>query len=149
MFISKFLSTMKNILLQVALVFCWQLAVWVPVFIWITEIFKHGSLYCELSSVVTHWALSFMTLGTFRGAFQSASDMASRRDHAMESMPAPSDCHSCVFLYKNKAVGELPACWFGGAGRRCFISIWDFSAEYVTKGLRVFVDWTLELLGRV
>lgn len=43
-----------------------------------------------------------MTLGTFRGAFQSARDMASRRDHGMESMPAPPDCHSCVFLYKKR-----------------------------------------------
>lgn len=80
-----------------------------------------------------------MTLDVFLEAFQSATDMASRRDHDMEPMPPLPDWHSdeCVSVSK-KAVGELPACRFGGgkagSGSRVFISIWYISAEDLTRG---------------
>lgn len=78
-----------------------------------------------------------MTLDTFRGAFQSARDVASRRDHGMESMCAPPDCHFSVFLYKKR---QWESCLPAGLVKGGFMSMQDFSAEDVTKGLRVFVD---------
>lgn len=77
-----------------------------------------------------------MTLDMFLEAFQSAMDMASRRDHDTEPMPPLPDWHSdeCVSVSK-KAVGELPACRLGGGqGQGAFISIRYISAEDLARG---------------
>ena len=44
---------MKNTPLPIVLFFWQELAVLVPVFIWIIEIFNYAQLYCESLSVVT------------------------------------------------------------------------------------------------
>lgn len=108
---------MKNILLPVALLFWQQLAVLVPVFIGIIEIFNHGQLYCDLSSAVTHWAFSFVTLDMFSwsfftrpGTWRPGGTMGGR-----EPVPPPPVTLMSVFLYKKGSgrVACLQVCWRG------------------------------------